>query len=361
MGRMLYTVNMPTLKDRAAGAIMGALIGDALGLGCHWYYDLDELHRLFGPWISDYTEPKPGGYHSGMKAGELSQAGLITVMLLESVIHNKGYVESDFTKRLDEDLFPKLDGTPKYGPGGYTSQSIREAYYKRVVQKKSWDETGGHADTTEGAERALVLGALFPGSPETMARAVISNTVLTQNDEAIVSMTTAYCSVLNLLVSGEKLDSTISSKLMKLVQEGKLPFHTVSSDHPNFAKGGQFSSPDALLTPSFIASIAHDPDVSVEPASKIAQVYGLPCAIYHQLPATYYLASRFSNDFEQAVLSAINGGGQNMARAMLTGALVGAQVGLSSITARFIKGLVDSERLLKLVNEFGELVEENSK
>src|SRR5271168_1923797 len=75
MGRMLYTVNMPTLKDRAAGAIMGALIGDALGLGCHWYYDLDELHRLFGPWISDYTEPKPGGYHSGMKAGELSQAG----------------------------------------------------------------------------------------------------------------------------------------------------------------------------------------------------------------------------------------------------------------------------------------------
>ena len=32
-------------QDRAAGALIGALIGDALGLGCHWYYDLDELRR----------------------------------------------------------------------------------------------------------------------------------------------------------------------------------------------------------------------------------------------------------------------------------------------------------------------------
>jgi ADP-ribosylglycohydrolase len=30
-----------TIKDRAMGAIMGTLVGDGLGLGCHWYYDLD--------------------------------------------------------------------------------------------------------------------------------------------------------------------------------------------------------------------------------------------------------------------------------------------------------------------------------
>ena len=58
-------------------------------------------------------------------------------------------------------------------------------------------------------------------------------------------------------------------------------------------------------------------------------VYGMPCAIYHQLPAAYYLAARFHNDFESAVLHAVNGGGQNQARAILTGALAGAQTGLS--------------------------------
>ena len=63
-----------SIQDRAAGAIMGAFIGDALALGPHWYYDLDELHRDYGEWISDYTDPKPGRYHAGLKAGRLYQS-----------------------------------------------------------------------------------------------------------------------------------------------------------------------------------------------------------------------------------------------------------------------------------------------
>src|SRR5664279_1879143 len=64
-----------TIKDRAAGAIMGAFIGDALGLGPHWYYDLAELRRDYGEWIKDYTDPQPDRYHAGLKAGQPSQAG----------------------------------------------------------------------------------------------------------------------------------------------------------------------------------------------------------------------------------------------------------------------------------------------
>ena len=159
-----------SLKDRAAGAVMGALIGDALGVGSHWYYDLDEMRREYGDWITGYTDPKPGRYHVGLKAGQLSQAGLITAMLLRSVVERAGYEEADFCRRLDEELFPLLDGKPVSGPGGYTSQSIREAWRRRVVQKKSWRETGGHADTTEAAERALVLAACYARSPAKVAQ-----------------------------------------------------------------------------------------------------------------------------------------------------------------------------------------------
>ena len=79
----------------------------------------------------------------------------------------------------------------------------------------------------------------------------------------------------------------------------------------------------------------------------------MPCAIYHQLPAAYYLATRFSNDFESAVLHAINGGGQNMSRAMLTGALVGAQVGLEGIPMRFLDGLENGKEWLALSRKIG--------
>ena len=77
----------------------------------------------------------------------------------------------------------------------------------------------------------------------------------------------------------------------------------------------------------------------------------MPCAIYHQLPAAYYLAARFHDDFESALLHAVNGGGQNQARATLAGALVGAQVGLSRIPQRFIDGLEDSAALCRLAAE----------
>lgn len=123
-----------TVNDRAAGAIIGAFVGDALGLGPHWYYDLAELRRDYGEWISDYTDPRPGRYHAGLKAGQLSQAGFILTLLLRSLVECGRYDEADFCRRLDEELLPLLDGTPICGPGGYTSQSIRELWRQRVVQ-----------------------------------------------------------------------------------------------------------------------------------------------------------------------------------------------------------------------------------
>jgi len=70
-------------------------------------------------------------------------------------------------------------------------------------------------------------------------------------------------------------------------------------------------------------------------------------------PAAYYLAARFADDFESAVLHAVNGGGQNQARAILTGALVGAQTGLSGIPHRFVDGLDNPEELLDVAHWLG--------
>lgn len=127
-----------------------------------------------------------------MKAGQLSQTGLIFVMLLRSVTEHGEYREDDFTRLLDEELFPLLNGEPAYGPGGYTNQSIREAYRRRVEQHKSWRETGGHADTTEAAERAIVLAVRYAKQPKQAAESIISNCRLTHGDEAIIAMSTAY-------------------------------------------------------------------------------------------------------------------------------------------------------------------------
>ncbi len=348
--------------DRVSGAIMGALIGDALGLGCHWYYDLDAMRQDYGPWVNGYTTPKSDRYHGGMRAGQSSQSGFILTLLLCSVAEWGEYRQDDFTRRMDEQLFPLLNGTPVYGPGGYTSQSIREAYRRRIEQGRDWQETGGHADTSEAAERAIVLAAHYAHDPGKVAEVVSGHCLLTQGDEAIIAMSTAYNIVLSCLITGEKFTSTLSDRLMQLVHSGQLPFHAVTGQNlasprpgdPDPPRAGRFSSPDALLTPGYMARAATDPDIRIEPAWKVSIVYGMPCAIYHQLPAAYYLAARFHDNFEAAVLHAINGGGQNMSRAMLTGALVGAQVGLEGIPERFLVGLENSDELLALCRKIGE-------
>lgn len=345
-----------TLQDRACGALLGAFIGDALGLGPHWYYDLEELRRDFGPWIDDYTDPRPGRYHAGLKAGQPSQAGIILKLITRSLVECQGYDETDFCRRLDQHLFPQLDGSPAQGPGGYTSQSIRDAWRKRVQEGLPWGQTAGHADTTEAIERTLAIAIRYARNPGQLARHVTSNTTLTQGDETVVSMTVAFGAVLGQLVGGAPLDGEISGRLMQQVKDGRLPFHAVTADDlqppqpgdPDPPRAGRFASPDALLSPGFMARAAADPDIRIEPAWKVSLVYGMPCAIYHILPAAYYLAARFRDDFEAAVLHAINGGGQNLARAMLTGALVGAQTGLSGIPQRFIDGLEGHTEILEL-------------
>ncbi|MFO7994582.1 MAG: ADP-ribosylglycohydrolase family protein [Marinobacter sp.] len=251
-----------TQQGRVMGAIMGAFVSEALGVGPHWCYDLKDLRRAHGDWIDDYTTPEPGRFHHGLTAGQNSQAGFILELMLRSLVEYNGYDEADFCHRLDNDFFPLLDGKRRSGPGHYTSESIRHAWKRRVDEKRPWHDIGGAADTTEAMERTLAIAVRYAASD--------------------------------------------------------------------------------------IAATATDPAIRIEPAWKVSYLYGMPCAFYHQLPAAYYLAARFSDDFESAVLHAINGGGQNQSRAMLAGALAGAQVGLAGIPQRFLDGLERADALQQL-------------
>lgn len=356
----MTTTGQLSQEDRICGAIMGAFVGDALALGPHWYYDLDALRRDYGPWVRDYTAPREGRYHAGLPAGASSQSGIILAMTLQSLVDRAGYDEQDFCRRLDEELFPQLDGEPMSGPGGYTSQSMRDAWRARQ-NGVPWGEAASLADNTEAAERVLAIAVRYAAEPALLAQYVSSNTALTQRDPTVGAMTLAWCAVLGQLVQGEPLDHALSGKLMALVQDGSLPFHTITSEALGVPKdpeaplqAGQFASPDALLTVSSIASAVQDHGVVIDPAWKVSLVYGLPCAVYHQFPAAYHLAARFGSAFENAVLHAVNGGGQNQARAILTGALCGAMGGLQAIPQRFLDGLQDGKRYLVLARKLAE-------
>ncbi|OIO02336.1 MAG: ADP-ribosylglycohydrolase [Desulfovibrionaceae bacterium CG1_02_65_16] len=350
----------PSIAERVAGAAAGALIGDALGLGPHWYYDLEALRRDHGPWITGYTEPRPGRYHAGMKAGELSQTGLLALELLRSLTACGGYDQDDYTRRLDTEFLPRMDGTPYSGPGGYTNQGMRDVYQARVRERKSWGRTGGYADTTEAAERAALIAVRYALAPMQGALLARENILLSHADPFVAALSLSFDIVAAAMARGEALDGSLGDKLYAMVERRELPFthailaeKTGASGEEPLPATAALTAPDGLLFPSHIWRAAHDPDVRIEPAWKASLVYGLPCSIICQLPAAYYLAARFEDDFESAVLHAVNGGGQNMSRAMLTGILAGARCGISGIPCRFIDGLADAEEVRDLAALLG--------
>ncbi len=367
-------------KDRAVGAVMGTLIGDALGLGCHWYYDLAAMRADYGAWISDYTDQKPDRtdrfsyiakhrYEYGLKAGDISQTGELIVMLMESVAERGGYEEADYTTRLDSFL-GTLDGTDL--SGGFSDRAVRRLWKHRklglpwgesggITETSEADagrilmsqprtkahpntgeteitvQAGGITDTSEAAQRAIVLAAFYGDDYETMAKHAYGNVQLTHGERYIVGYSLSYALSVASLINGVSLDD-IQPHLTSFTNNPAIePMLACWDIHQQIRDG--------------VAGA--DTSIKIDPRDA-CRLFGLACTMGFLTPAAYFLIHRFPDDFEGAVLNAVNAGGNNMARAALTGGLSGALVGIQGIPERFITGLKDHPRLLDLAERIAD-------
>ena len=328
-------------EQRVMGAVMGYLAGDAMGLGIHWYYDLDELHKDYGPWVDQYQSPIPNGSHSfaqvsryryeqGVRAGDVSQTGQIFTLLLESVVARGRYDEVDFHRRLDE-FFKTLNGETY--SGRYTESIIKNLWASRQ-KGVAWSDPAiaTASDTSDGAQLAVVLAVLYEDE-ETLAIEADRLMKPLFKDDFIRQNQVIYAMTLQALIKGIQL-TEMRDHLIGLLQNPVIKPLLGGYDNTFTVSNG---------------SIAWHPDkVKVEPPLYISHVYGTDCQVTHLLPAAYYLIHRYPTDFEMGMLSAANGGGNNMARAALTGALLGAMTGLSAIPPRFTQDLAHSDLYLKL-------------
>jgi ADP-ribosylglycohydrolase len=168
-------------RTEIVGSILGAFIGDALGVGCQWYYEPGTLEKDFGPWIDNYVDPKADSiskwgkvlahrYGRGIRAGDGSQTATFMEMLLESVAENKGYNRDDYTKRIDGFL-KRLDSDPgdPYA-GTWTEEAVR-VIRKARLEGKSWDDPHLYstADGSDCAQRGVILAAAYR-NPVELAR-----------------------------------------------------------------------------------------------------------------------------------------------------------------------------------------------
>ncbi len=337
-----------TRSERVKGALLGLLAGDAMGLGTHWYYDLDALHKDYGPWIDRYQDPALNGSHrfakvsrhrheQGLRAGNISQTGQLVTLLLQSVVEKGRYDPKDFHNKLDK-FFKTLNGE-SYS-GRYTESMVKDLWHRRK-QGIKWDDPAiaTHSNGADGAQLSVVLAVLYD-DPKELAENVDLLLKPFIADEVLRMNQVVYALSVQAMIKGVQLPD-MNQYLRRL--------------HANPEIKPYIGGKNIILT--FInASVAWMPDkVNIEPALYISHVYGTDCSLTRLLPAAYYLIHRFPNDFEMGMLSAANGGGNNMARAAMTGALLGAMNGYEAIPKRFVTELENSELYLKLSRQLSEL------
>jgi len=84
----------------------------------------------------------------------------------------------------------------------------------------------------------------------------------------------------------------------------------------------------------------------------IGGLLGSACYIDQSLPAVLYLAARYADDFEAALIANTNVGGDNCHRGAVLGALLGAAMGLDAIPERWIQGLTARVALEQEIENF---------
>ena len=349
-----YPSNVPQ-KERIAGAILGALIGDALGVGCQWYYEPGALAKDFGPWIDDYVDPKLNGisawarvlehrHAKGIRGGDGSQTSEFIGMLLESVAVNSGYDRNDAASRIDTFL-QSLDGEANDPYAGVWTDEIVRIVRKARQNGVAWDDETfmSPSDGADGAMRGVVLAAAYR-DPVKLTEIAQSDISLFFQENYLVGHQLTYLLFVQAVINNVPLVE-LAAYMSKLGDDPAIMHHIRNFDSIDGPKHG---------------AVALDPDFRTVPAAKFCRVYGLDCQATHLLPSAYYLAYRYPNDFEMAILSAINSGGNNMARATLTGGIVGAMVGVKGIPERFISGLSKGEEYLGFAERIAEFATGNS-
>jgi len=224
---------------------------------------------------------------------------------------------------------------------------MRDVWNARRKKGLDWSKAGSFADTAEAAIRTPVLAARYYNDTESLVGSLRSNVLVTHRHPFIAGQSVAFGLIVGALIDGCPM-SEVSEVVVR--GTGKSTITTVI-EVPDRSGNPEVSFHNALPQPSWSYEAAHDPGIHIVPATAACRLFGLAFTLGFLLPAVYYFAARFKNDFYNPVMSALNGRGNNMARAALTGALAGAQVGLKGIPEYLIQGLSDHERLLDMAEK----------
>ncbi len=352
-----------TRADRLRGALWGMFVGDALAMPVHWYYNIAALQRDFGV-IRDYHPPKaehPSSimalantgkagrgtqdgnvvgdvillgkkhhwgqakrhYHQGMQAGDNTLNLLCARVLLRSLNANGGHDPADFLRD-----YVSFMTTPDRHNDTYAESYHRDffANFARGLPPERCAGAEGHDTASIGGLVGLppvIFAAMRAGEASEVIAAAMAQLRLTHLSAKLERFALEFCDVLIHLLSDP------SPQLAPLA----------------CAAAKRLGFPAEAVIERVRRNGAPDHEV-------IGKLLSSACYIDQSFPAALYLAARYPEDFEAALIANTNLGGDNCHRGAVLGAILGAALGVDAIPERWRQGLTASGELEAEIESF---------
>jgi ADP-ribosylglycohydrolase len=159
------------------------------------------------------------------------------------------------------------------------------------------------------------------------------------------------------------VDQAVTSALthMRLTHVSQ-PLEVFATAYAQLLAGLVFSPPTDMvawlqshaspLGKGLTALLAKAPGSAVSVSQVIGAMYSPACYIEDSFPSVLYLAARYNQDFEAALIANANAGGDNCHRGAVLGALMGAWLGFEAIPLRWRQGLVAGPAAEQEINQF---------
>ncbi|WP_419176022.1 ADP-ribosylglycohydrolase family protein [Desulfosediminicola sp.] len=323
-----------SFHDRLDGAIYGMFIGDALAMPVHWYYDTEALCRDYGQvhdylapknphpdsilWRSSYTPPNSKAdilhdqaqywgrrgihYHQFLDAGENTLNLKLAHELFDFLQQEPEYSAEKWLNRLIDFLI-----TPGTHNDTYVEEYLRHFFinYGHGVHPLACCRTDEHH--IGGLSQMLPVLLHYADEPERACPAALDHLKLTHRGSIMETGAEITANILIGTLKGEPLPEAIHRSCSK--------------------------SASGIARHNY-KHLLDFPDDTV-----IRRHFSSACYMDQSLPATIYLALKYSEDPEQGLIANTMAGGDNVGRGTVLGAFLGAAKGMEGFPERWISGL----------------------
>ncbi len=321
----------PSRQERFAACLIGQCLGDALGFPVE-----KESAAVCARYVEGHVRPgnMVANSRGDFAVGQYTDDSQLARELLLSLVACRGFDPADYAGRIAT-LF--IEGRVVWGG------SVVEEAARRIATGVPWQQAGTPAPhaSNGSAMRAAPIGLFFAHDVEALRAAAARQSLITHQDARAAAGAIAIAGATALALTEDRIDpGAVSEQLARWTRDDDPPLAEALCEMPGWLR----LAPEEVFLR--VAQVGECP-------ARYEGWEGITPFVTHSVLWSVYAFLSHPEDYREAVFLALAAGGDVDTTAAMTGALVGARVGLDAIPqamARLVhdRGTWGYEQLVRL-------------